>query len=350
MSRVRQTSARSLGALVALATCGLLAACSNETTDEVMTVQGTVSSKLVLDNAKAVAVLHDGTRIMAPLDASRDFTVQVPVGTSFRLLIVNQLATGGQATVAQVGVPSSDGVATTPWIGANKAQVVNLGVLKVGAPVAAGSNVGGAAAAAGGATGGGAGSEGPAAAGSAIGGGGAAGSAGGATGGGSSGSGGSSGGDDDEKPGVGSASGGGAGSDDEGDDDDDKGGGGSRHDDDKPCKSGGKGDLDADDDDSDKGGVGDKKKVDHGDDEKCDVCTAGAPVTVKPSKPLGADCHDKSGTKKKAAYDDQKPCAKKASPPPVSKPEPQGGKCQVSAQCSSACSCVASSCASKTGY
>jgi hypothetical protein len=99
----------------------------DEPKDGTMTVHGTVSSKLAVDNARAVAIGADGRIFWAYLDVERDFTLRLPTGQSYRIVIANQLAGGGQKTVGHVALAT--GGAKTLWIAASEEKTVDLGRL-----------------------------------------------------------------------------------------------------------------------------------------------------------------------------------------------------------------------------
>ena len=103
---------------------GALFACSDDKKDDAVTVHGTVGSRVIVDNARAIAVGADGRVFWAYLDAHRDFTLKLPVGQSYRILVANQRDEGGQRTVARLVVDGSR------WICANEATTVDLGTLK----------------------------------------------------------------------------------------------------------------------------------------------------------------------------------------------------------------------------
>lgn len=94
-----------------------------------MTVHGTVSTRLSIDNARAVAIGSDGRTFWAYLDQDREFTLDLPVGQSYRVIVANQRANGGQQTIGHLTLNGSSG--RTEWIGANKAINVDLGLLRL---------------------------------------------------------------------------------------------------------------------------------------------------------------------------------------------------------------------------
>jgi hypothetical protein len=92
-----------------------------------LAVQGTVSEALTLDNARAVAIGSDGRTFWTYLDRERDFTLLLPVGQSYRVVIANALPGGGQIEIAHL-LPQGSG--ETAWLGANVAGTVDLGTLR----------------------------------------------------------------------------------------------------------------------------------------------------------------------------------------------------------------------------
>lgn len=101
---------------------------SSESEPGIMTVQASLStSSVVTDNARAVAIGDDGSRAWAYLDRYGDFTLELPVGQSYRLVIANQLDSGMQEKVGTVVFANERG--ETEWLGANEETTVNLGQL-----------------------------------------------------------------------------------------------------------------------------------------------------------------------------------------------------------------------------
>lgn len=102
---------------------------SASSTSGAMTVHGSVSSRLSLDNARAVAIGSDGRTFWAYLDQDREFTLELPVGQSYRVIVANQRPGGGQQTVGHLVLAGGSG--RTEWLGANSAIDVDLGTLRV---------------------------------------------------------------------------------------------------------------------------------------------------------------------------------------------------------------------------
>jgi hypothetical protein len=93
-----------------------------------MTLQGTVAtSEMALDNARAIALSADGHAYAAYLDQNGDFSLQVPTGHAYRVVIANSLASGQHQVVGHVAIRTSRGTST--WLGARAAAKVDLGVL-----------------------------------------------------------------------------------------------------------------------------------------------------------------------------------------------------------------------------
>lgn len=314
--------------LAALAT-----ACGQDATSGVLTVHGTASQKLVLDNARAVAVGTDGRTFWAYLDQERDFTLRLPVGQSYRVLLANQLDGGGQRSLGYVTFPSDEG--RSEWLGANEPGTLDLG--RIGAATSAKATEG--------------------------------------------------------SVGTQCSNCGGDGDDEAEEEDDDR----SSHDDDHECREKGKSkkaekpsSKSCDSCDDDRDGDDDGAGSGDDDDDECDVCRDDdAPEKeLRPSKQPDADkCKDKDKDKhkgKKDGYDDRKPCPKKsggkadtggrdagadegrgggdapswpsdgersegssggeASSGGSSGGKPKGSSCQVTNHCSTECACVASRC------
>lgn len=93
-----------------------------------LAVQGSVSSAVQIDNARAVAIGSDGRQFWAYIDRDRDFTLRLPVGQSYRIIIANQLEGGGQVKVGHLVLRGIDG--KTEWLGANEPGTVDLGRLR----------------------------------------------------------------------------------------------------------------------------------------------------------------------------------------------------------------------------
>ncbi len=282
---------RSLGGVlmaVALVACGS----DEKKPDGRMTVQGSVAQSIAVDNARAIAIGRDGRTFWTYLDAHRDFTLKLPVGQSYRILIANQLASGGQKTVARVVLDGADG--KTVWVGANDAVTVDFGRLRVVSNTRTGLTTRCAA-----------------------------------------------------------CDGDGADDDDDEDDDDDAeadGADSSDHSDDNACREDGKdgaepgGDGDSEEDDD-----GEER----GEDEDCHVCTSGKPKEVQPSTKPGSECaeRDSDKTASKTKYDDEKPCTEPAGgessnddAAPDGGGNEEGASCVVTSQCVTTCTCVASAC------
>jgi hypothetical protein len=115
-----------------VAWAGAIAACSSSgdsSSGPQLAVQGTVSKGVQVDNARAVAIGTDGSTYWAYLNDQRDFTLTLPVGQSYRLVIANARQGGGQAIVGHLVVPSASGGSS--WLGANQPGTLDLGTLKL---------------------------------------------------------------------------------------------------------------------------------------------------------------------------------------------------------------------------
>jgi hypothetical protein len=118
-----------LGAVAVVA--ATIAGCSSaDTSDQgTLAVQGTVTQALVMSGARAVAIGTDGRTFWTDLDAQRDFTLRLPVGQSYRIVIANALAGGADEKIAHLVLQASWG--PSMWLGANEPGTVDLGVLKL---------------------------------------------------------------------------------------------------------------------------------------------------------------------------------------------------------------------------
>jgi hypothetical protein len=93
-----------------------------------LVVQGSVSSGLSIDNGRVVAIGTNGRTFWSYLDKHGDFTLKLPVGQSYRILVANQRVSGGQQVLGRLMVPSKG--SKTQWLGANEPGTVNLGTLR----------------------------------------------------------------------------------------------------------------------------------------------------------------------------------------------------------------------------
>jgi hypothetical protein len=94
-----------------------------------LAVQGSVSQAVSLDNARVIAIGSDGRTFWSYLDAQRDFTLFVPVGQSYRVVIASEQAGGLQVKAGHLVVQAASGA--TSWLGANQPGLVDLGVLQL---------------------------------------------------------------------------------------------------------------------------------------------------------------------------------------------------------------------------
>ena len=92
----------------------------------ITTVHGVLAEpSLVLDNARAIAITGNEVRYWTFLNRNGEFTLQLPVGESYRIVFANQLAAGGQVKFGHLSVDASAG--KSEWLGANQPGVVELG-------------------------------------------------------------------------------------------------------------------------------------------------------------------------------------------------------------------------------
>jgi hypothetical protein len=274
---------------VAAGACG-----SPDKTEHTMTLRGSLSSTTrPMDNTRAVAIADTGKRYWAYLSVRGTFTLKVPTGHAYRVVLANQLPGGGQVKIGHVTIAGANGPST--WISARLPGVVDLGKLRSGTrpPSEAVRTQ-------------------------------------------HYGYGGGGGGDDDDDD-----HGGDYGCHSEGDDHDDR-----------SSDTGGYGKSTAADSDDDRDDY--DYDYDH-DREKCDLYEKdGDDVDLSPSHEPGSrynDDHEDTHEAKHASggYGDTKPCPDTkcgASAPPSGGygNEPAGSTCDTSASCTSTCQCVASKC------
>lgn len=89
---------------------------------ERMTVRGTVSQLSVAQGARAVAVGADGRTVWATLDGHGDFSLRLPLGQSYRIVIANPRRAAGHLVLAR-------GATSTRWIAARSTTTIDLGRL-----------------------------------------------------------------------------------------------------------------------------------------------------------------------------------------------------------------------------
>lgn len=82
-------------------------------------------STIALDNTRALAIAEDQTTYWSFLDHDGEFTLEVPVGASYRIVFVNQLVGGGQVKIGHVSFESGSG--SSQWFGASSAGELDLG-------------------------------------------------------------------------------------------------------------------------------------------------------------------------------------------------------------------------------
>lgn len=70
-------------------------------------VTGTVARNL--DNARVMAITPTGKTFWAYLDKRGEFTLPIPAGTPFRLIVTNATATGGQKVIGRLAIDTSAG-------------------------------------------------------------------------------------------------------------------------------------------------------------------------------------------------------------------------------------------------
>ena len=95
-----------------------------------LTLKGNVpASQRTLDNARVVAIGSDGRVLWSYLGVAHDFSIALPAGTSYRILIANALASGQERVVGHLMNQTPSG--PTQWIGTGVVATFNLGSLHV---------------------------------------------------------------------------------------------------------------------------------------------------------------------------------------------------------------------------
>ena len=113
-------------ALAAMVGCG--GADPSPTGTSTLKLQGTVSpTARRLDNARAIAVTRSGKAYWSYLDAHGDFTLTLPKGVSYRVLIANARAAGGKHVIGHLVIATSAGA--SKWVGVHSGGTLDLGTL-----------------------------------------------------------------------------------------------------------------------------------------------------------------------------------------------------------------------------
>jgi hypothetical protein len=86
------------------------------------------ASTLSLDNARVVAVGSNGHVFWSYVNAARNFSIALPAGASYRILVTNSLATGQQRIVGHLVNQTPAG--PTEWIGTGTIGTFDLGSLR----------------------------------------------------------------------------------------------------------------------------------------------------------------------------------------------------------------------------
>lgn len=122
-----QYTSKLFGVASGLAMAGLAVLACGKSEDSgssgALALTGTVSSAVTVDDARAIAIDGDGHTVSAYLDADRGFTLRLPVGRSYRVVIANPRREGGLVQVAHLTLNGDE------WLGANEEGSVDLGVL-----------------------------------------------------------------------------------------------------------------------------------------------------------------------------------------------------------------------------
>jgi hypothetical protein len=94
-----------------------------------LTLKGNVPASTVsLDNARVVAVGSNGHVYWSYVNAARTFSIALPAGASYRILVTNSLATGQQRIVGHLVNQTPAG--PTEWIGTGTIGTFDLGSLR----------------------------------------------------------------------------------------------------------------------------------------------------------------------------------------------------------------------------
>jgi hypothetical protein len=125
-----------LSVIAASAFVCLAIGCGNSentgTASDALTVHGTVPrTTLLTDNAKAIAVSPAGHVYTAYLNRQGGFTLQLPTGHAYRVLIANTLPSGRHEVIGRLTLANRS-TGTSAWLGARSAGNIDLGELHMG--------------------------------------------------------------------------------------------------------------------------------------------------------------------------------------------------------------------------
>lgn len=122
-----------LGVMLTAFACGCGSSASNDTL--MVTGHVTATSK-GFDNPRVVAVSAKGNALWSYIDAKGNFSLSLPKGTSYRILVTNQIPGDKRAVLGHVVVNGTSG--KTSWIAVPEGGALNLGTLGAGAAAPAG--------------------------------------------------------------------------------------------------------------------------------------------------------------------------------------------------------------------
>lgn len=114
------------GAMLALCGCSSTPAPENTGTQS-MRLQGSITSARKLDNARVVAIGTKGKRYWSYVDAAGRFTIALPPGASYRVLVTNAQRVGPDRVTAHLALAKATGASR--WIGVHGSGTFDLGVL-----------------------------------------------------------------------------------------------------------------------------------------------------------------------------------------------------------------------------
>ena len=119
---------RSFFVLGVAATACVIGCAATPSSGSTTTVSGVVSpSARRLDNARAVAMTASGKTYWAYLDARGAFSLSLPAGQAYRIVVANARPSGGQRVVGHVVIHTSRGASR--WIAPRSAGALTLGAL-----------------------------------------------------------------------------------------------------------------------------------------------------------------------------------------------------------------------------
>lgn len=122
--------------VAALVAIGCQGSASSGNTEGTAIVKGSVpTTARSLDNARAIAISPSGQRFSAYLDGRGSFTLTLPSGQAYRLVVANGRAGGGAAVIGHVQLRTVAG--TTRWLAPAAGATLDLGALRLATTAAA---------------------------------------------------------------------------------------------------------------------------------------------------------------------------------------------------------------------